>query len=166
LQKLSDRIAGEPIAGAVDAVAERSFFAVVDRCPAHMLAALAKSVPHWLVATVRFDDGPVTGSMACTLPRDLAYVLFDGFSGRDPSEPLPGERELHDLLGEFANMVCGAWLSRCASDRAFRLGPPLVAAAGAPAGTAAGRTWIGIGNRPAAIDVCVQTEPDGAVAGA
>jgi hypothetical protein len=166
LQKLCDRVAGEAIAGAVEAVAERSFFAVVDRCPANVLTTLAASVPQWVVATVRFEDGPVKGSMSCTLPEDLAYALFDGFSGRDPSEPLPGGRQLYDLVGEFANMVCGAWLSRCAGDRAFRLGPPLVAHVGAPSVAAAGRSWIGIASRPAAIDVCLQTEPEGAVTGA
>jgi hypothetical protein len=164
LQKLCDRIAGEAVASAVEAVAERSFFAVVDRCPEHVLNSLSVSVPQWLTATVRFEDGSVKGSMSCTLPEDLTYALFDGFSGRDPSEPLPAERELYDLVGEFANMVCGAWLSRGAGDRAFRLGPPLVARVAAPAPAAAGRSWIGIGSRPAAIDICLHPEPNGAVA--
>ena len=166
LQRLSDASTSDAIAVAVEAVAERSFFAVVDRCDEQMLRSLARSVPRWLVATVRFDDGPLKGAMSCTLPEDLAYLLFDGFSGRDPNEPLPGERDLYDLVGEFANMVCGAWLSRCAADRAFRLGPPLVARISAPAAGAAGRSWLGIGNRPAAIDVWLHFEPDAAIAAA
>src|SRR5262245_42778109 len=95
LQKLSDAVAGEAIAGAVESVAERSFFAIVDRCDEQVLRSLAKTVQRWLVATVRFDDGPLKGSMTCTLPEDLAHVLFDGFSGRDPKEPPPGERDLY-----------------------------------------------------------------------
>jgi hypothetical protein len=166
LQKLSDANTGDAIAGAVEAVAERSFFAIVERCDEQVLRTLAKSVQRWLVATVRFDDGPLKGSMSCTLPEDLAYALFDGFSGRDPKEPLPGEQHLYDLVGEFANMVCGTWLSRCAGDRAFRLGPPLVARVGAPAAGAAGRSWVGIGSRPAAIDVWLHPASDAPVAAA
>src|SRR5262245_51336557 len=156
LQKLCNRRPGDAIAEAIEAVAEKSFFAAVDRCPEKVLVALAVSVPHWLVATVRFEDGPVKGSMSCLLPSDLAYTLFDGFSGRDPSDPTPGDRQLYELVGEFTNMVCGVWLSRCATDRAFRLGPPLVARIGEPAPSAPGRWWIGIASRPVAIDVCVR----------
>ena len=164
LQKLSSASAGEAIVGAVETVAERSFFAVVDRCDEQMLRALSRSIPRWLMATVHFDDGPVKGAMVCTLPEDLAYVLFDGFSGRDPKDPAPADRHLHDLVGEFANMVCGAWLSRSAGDRAFRLGTPFVARISEPAAGAPGRSWLGIGNRPAAIDVWLHPEIDAAVA--
>ena len=159
LQKLNNAEASDAIVTALEAVAERSFFTVVDRCPQRVLTALAVSEPHWLIATVRFEDGVVKGAMACSLPEPLAHELFDGFSGRDPSEPLPSERQLYDLVGEFANMVCGAWLTRCAADRSFRLGPPLVARVGEPAITVPGRTWVGVGNRPAAVDVTLHAEP-------
>ena len=166
LQKLSNPDAAGALAAVVEAVAERAFFAVVDRCPEKVLTALAAKVPHWITATVRFEDGPLVGTVSCTVPEDLAHALFDSFSGRDPSEPGPGERQLYDLVGEFANMVCGSWLSRCAGDRAFRLGSPLVARVTDPATIMPGRLWIGVGNRPAAIDVCLHAAPHGAFAGA
>jgi hypothetical protein len=164
LQKLSDGRAA--IADAVEAVAEKSFFAVVDRCPEKVLTGLAGSVPLWVVATVRFEDGPVKGSMSCTVPEDLAHTLFDGFSGREPSATAPGDRQLYDLVGEFANMVCGSWLTHCVSERAFRLGPPLVARVGVPQPSAPGRHWLGIATRPVAVDVYLQPEPEGAGAAA
>ena len=164
LQKLTDAAAAGAVVTAVETVAERSFFAVVDRCPAQVLSNLAGTVPHWMIATVRFEDGALHGWMSCLVPEPLAHELFDGFSGRDPSESAPGERDLYDLVGEFANMVCGTWLSRCVSDRAFRLAPPLVARIGAPALDGTGRVWVGIGNRPAAIDVSLQPQLEHAAA--
>jgi hypothetical protein len=166
LQKLTDPAAAGAMVTVVEAVAERSFFAVVDRCPEQVLTTLAAKVPHWVTAAVRFEDGPLVGTVSCTVPEDLAHALFDSFSGRDPGEPGPSERQLYDLVGEFANMICGAWLSRCATDRAFRLGSPLVARVGDPATSVPGRLWIGVGNRPAAIDVCLHAAPQGAFAGA
>jgi hypothetical protein len=162
LQKLSEGGAAGAVVDAVEVVAEKSFFAVVDRGPEDVLKVLAESVQVWMVATVRFEGGPVKGSMTCTVPEDLAYTLFDGFSGRDPSEAVPGNRQLYDLLGEFANMVCGSWLSRCAAERAFRLDPPLVAHIGGPHPTAPGRHWLGIATRPVAVDVYLHSAAPGA----
>jgi hypothetical protein len=137
------------IPDAVGTVAERSFFAFVDvgDDPGGY-----DSVPEWVVATVRFDDGPVSGSLACWLPRDLALLLFDAFSGRDPASALPPRHELDDLVGEFSNMVCGTWLTRCASHRAFRLSPPEVLRVREPADDAGRRQWLSVNDRPLAID--------------
>ena len=41
--------------------------------------------------------------------------------GATPEEPPPHPEEVRDLVGEFANMVCGAWLTRAANDRTFAL---------------------------------------------
>jgi hypothetical protein len=51
----------------------------------------------------------------------LAERLFDAFSGRDPEEPAPPIAEIHDLVGEFANMICGSWLTRAANERTFAI---------------------------------------------
>src|SRR5262245_9291990 len=93
-----------PILAAVSAVAEQSFFAMVDGGDEHD----ADQTPNgWLVAMIRFDDGHTSGSLACWVPPDLAQTLFDSFSGRDPSAPPPPAHEIYDLIGEFSNMVCG-----------------------------------------------------------
>ena len=137
------------IPAAVGTVAERSFFAFV--CEGDD-PELYDSSPEWFVATVKFDDGPVAGSLACTLPSDLALLLYDAFSGRDPATALPPKHEVDDLVGEFSNMVCGTWLTRCATERAFRLSRPAVARVRQPRDDDGRRQWLLVNDRPLAID--------------
>jgi len=152
-----ERAVGGAIAVAVSTVAERSFFACVDRCDQPDLDEIEAE---WLVATVHFHDGPVHGSLACLLPTDLALWLFDAFSGRDPVTPMPRPDQLDDLVGEFANMVCGAWLTRCDTHRVFRLSPPSVSRVRRPAVETGHREWVIVNNRPVAIDWEVAQAPD------
>jgi CheY-specific phosphatase CheX len=144
-----ERAVGGAIAVAVRTVAERSFFACVDRCDR---PHLDDTNAEWLVATVHFDDGPVQGTLACSLPPDLAQRLFDAFSGRDPATPLPPREQLDDLVGEFSNMVCGTWLTRTDGRCAFRLTPPVVSRVRRPAVDASRREWMVVNDRPVAID--------------
>src|SRR5262245_24397824 len=111
----------EEIFSAVADVAERSFFAMVDPCDDDRFAELSEPHSEWLVATVRFEERTCAGAVSCRLPSALADRLFDAFSGRDADEPPPHPEEVRDLVGEFANMVCGAWLTRAANDRTFAL---------------------------------------------
>jgi len=158
-----ERAVGGAIAFAVSTVAERSFFACVDRCDQPDLDGMDAD---WLVATVWFEDGPVCGSVACSLPTDLAQRLFDAFSGRDPSTALPPRHHVDDLVGEFSNMVCGAWLSRCDTQRVFRLSPPIVRRVPRPADESGRREWMIVDNRPVAIDWAVVQAPDDEAAAA
>ena len=144
-----DRAVGGAIAVAAKTVAERSFFACVERA---VRPDLDDTDPEWLVATIHFADGPVQGTLDCSLPPDLAQRLFDAFSGRDLSTPLPPRHLLDDLVGEFTNMVCGAWLTRTDGRCAFRLTPPVVTRARRPAGDAPRREWLLVDDRPLAID--------------
>jgi hypothetical protein len=144
-----ERAVGGAIAVAVSTVAERSFFACVDRCDRPDLDEMAGE---WLVATVDFDDGPVCGSLACVLPTDVALRLFDAFSGRHPAMPLPPRHQIDDLVGEFSNMVCGAFLTNCDTHRVFRLKPPVVSRVDRPDDDESRREWLAINNRPVAID--------------
>jgi CheY-specific phosphatase CheX len=146
------------IVDAVGIVAERSFFAFVDACDPPRI--YDDEDREWLVATVRFEDGPVAGRLECSLRADLAQVLFDAFSGRHPSSPLPPEHELDDLIGEFSNMICGTWLTRCASQRAFNISPPVVVHTHRPAEDEHHRHWVCLNSRPLAIDWEVESRPD------
>jgi hypothetical protein len=112
---------------AIADVAERSFFAMVDPCDAGRFAALAAEQAEWLAATVRFDEASCAGAVTVRLPLSLAERLFDAFSGRDASEPAPPADDVRDLVGEFANMVCGSWLTHAANHRTFALSKPVVA---------------------------------------
>ena len=156
-----EQAVGGAIAVAVSTVAERSFFACVDRCEEPDLDEIEAE---WLVATIRFDDGPVCGSLACSLPSDLALRLFDAFSGRHPSTPPPPRHQLDDLVGEFSNMVCGAWLTRCDTHRVFRLSPPVVSRVQRPDDDSARREWLTVNNRPVAIDWELEQAPVDAAA--
>lgn len=144
-----ERAVGGAIAVAVSTVAERCFFACADRCDEPDLDDVHAE---WLVATVHFDDGPVRGSLACSLPSDLAQWLFDAFSGRDPATPLPPRHQVDDLVGEFSNMVCGTWLTRCEANRVFRLSAPVVSRVRQPDSEGGRREWVAVNNRPVAID--------------
>jgi CheY-specific phosphatase CheX len=144
-----ERAVGGAIAVAVKTVAERSFFACVERCDR---PALDQTNVEWLVATVHFSDGPVQGTLSCSLPPDLAQQLFDAFSGREPATPLPPLHLLDDLVGEFSNMVCGTWLTRTDGRCSFRLTPPVVTRAARPSINAERREWLVINDRPIAID--------------
>jgi hypothetical protein len=146
------------IVDAVGIVAERNFFAFVDPCPEPVDDEDGRE---WFVATVTFNDGAVSGKVACSLRSDLAQALFDAFSGRDPRSPLPPRHQVDDLIGEFSNMVCGTWLSRCASDRLFRLGRPVVDHVDWPASEQRHRHWVALHNQPVAIDWVVEDGPGG-----
>ena len=144
------------IAVAVSTVAERCFFTCVDRCDEPDLDDVANE---WLVATVHFDDGPVYGSLSCSLPVDLALWLFDAFSGRDPVTPLPPRHQVDDLVGEFSNMVCGTWLTRCEAHRVFKLDPPIVNRVREPNSENVRREWLALNNRPVAFDWEIAAAP-------
>ncbi len=117
-----------PITDALLHVAERSFFAWAEP------AAVPETSPDgegWRHAAVVFR-GEFDGRMTFSLPDALARDLYAAFLGLAPDDPVE-ESALCDLLGEFANMVCGTWLTRIQRAHAFSLDRP-VAAAAAPAG--------------------------------
>ena len=111
--------------GVVTDVAERSFFMAADPCADDRLRDLVSESDAWLVATVRFEEASCAGAVSCLLPHELARALFDAFNGRDPIDPPPSCDELFDLVGEFANMIGGAWLTRTANGPVFVLSRPM-----------------------------------------
>ena len=108
---------------ALAVVAERSFFAVVEPVPG-VVPAVAGAI---VSACVTFE-GSFSGSLTCRMPRVLAHELTAAFIGEEPS----GGEAVDDLAGEFANMVCGRWLTDVAPQSLFRLDHPVVVPASAP----------------------------------
>jgi Chemotaxis phosphatase CheX len=149
--------AEEDVYAAVSDVAERSFFCLIDPCAAERFAELAAGHDEWLMSTVHFDDGQCTGSVSCRLPVALAIRLFDAFTGRDPVEAAPPRGEMLDLVGEFANMICGAWLTKAINQRTFTLSPPTVIAL--ERGEAGTGLRVTIEELPCAIDVAFGRVP-------
>lgn len=144
---------------AVRSVAERSFFAVAEPRDSSAFGALAETVPRWLVAKVRFENGPMKGTLSCTLPEHLAHSLFDAFTGRDPAEPAPARDLVLDLMGEFSNMVCGVWLTHVASRHTFTLSHPTVETAHAPGDADGVRVLAAVDDLPVAVDLCLEPLP-------
>ncbi len=162
--KMIDPESAAAVFVAVRRVAEQSFFAVAEPRDDRSFDALAERVPRWLVATVRFEEGSLAGSMSCTLPENLAQTLFDAFTGRDPEEPAPAIDQIHDLAGEFSNMVCGAWLTHVASRQTFTLGHPVVQSVRATGSAGELRLLVAIDDLPLAVDLSLQKAPQHAAA--
>src|ERR1044072_4878566 len=120
-------------------VAEQSFFSIVEPVPAHMPAVEGTIMS----ACVTFE-GSFSGSLTCRMSRALAHELTATFIG----EEVPSDGEaVNDLAGEFANMVCGRWLTDVAPQSMFRLDHPVVVPVSAaplgPSGLLKGRPiWI------------------------
>jgi len=150
---------------AVGDVADRSFFAFAEPCEAGRFAELVEGTERWYSATVAFEEGGFDGSVRCLVSEDAAAMMFDSFTGRSFDDPAPPQADVSDLMGELANMVCGAWLTRAASHQTFSLKtlPVVLSQACAPTG---GESWItfAVNDRPFAIAVRVDSrELDGTV---
>lgn len=114
-------------------VAENSFFAfAVPSEPAVFADAAELEGPEdgaWVEAAVSFH-GEARGTVTTLLPRRLAQMLLCGFMGLDPDDP-QDPLAIADAAGEFANQVCGAWLTHSArSHWRFDLQPPVVRTVG------------------------------------
>ena len=152
------------LVAAVCHVADRSFFAYAEPCDAGRFAELVEGTDRWYSAAIAFQEGGFDGSVRCLVPEDAAAAMFDSFAGRNFDDPAPSPADVSDLMGELANMVCGAWLTRAASRQTFSLRtlPVLLSRACAPA---AGESWrtFAVNDRPLAVAVLVDSprEPDG-----
>ncbi len=104
---------------ALERVAERSFFAWVEPMP---VPVTRPDTAGWHHAEVGFH-GDFHGRMTFSLPRPLAHDLHAAFLGQSPDEPID-EAPLRDLLGEFANMTCGNWLTHVHGAHRFELDQP------------------------------------------
>src|SRR5262249_8326236 len=82
---------------------------------------------------------PFRGSLTCRIPRALAHELTAAFIGEDvPSDGAA----VNDLAGEFANMVCGRWLTDVAPESLFRVDRPVVVGSAAkPRGEPCAQPW-------------------------
>ena len=113
---------------ALAVVAEESFFAMVDPVPddlTDVVGPVLSDRPSLLSARVTFDGG-FAGALCCTMPRALAHELTAAFSGAAPEEIAVADPSVDDLVGEFANMVCGRWLTDIAPQQLFSLAHPSV----------------------------------------
>lgn len=116
---------------ALASVPEESFFAYTDACDeAGFTEAVHATAPGWLTASVGFT-GPFAGRVDLTLPDGLSRELCAALVGADSPDELEASAVV-DFAGEFANMVCGCWLSRAYNDATFDLTSPRVAQRSSP----------------------------------
>lgn len=158
-QKLLEQVGPESagvMAGAIVDVAERSFFAVAEPYADDRWQEARGPVGGWLGASVRFEEAGCTGVVSCMLPEALARELFDAFNGRDPFEAPAAKDTLFDLVGEFSNMICGAWLTRTVNEQAFVLTRPQVQRIDDPrtlATVCGWRTIMAVNDLPLVVEV-------------
>lgn len=135
----------EALQSAVIEVCEHAYFVFVEPCDAPQFAALVEEVRaekgrgpsgRWLNASVAFH-GASTGQVEVVLPERLGTWLVVSLLGL-PADATLKDHQLLDGVGEFANMVCGAWLSKANETASFTLEMPKVTRM--PAGWAPGST--------------------------
>jgi CheY-specific phosphatase CheX len=119
--------AGASLGQALTRVLEEGFFGIAEEVTDDSWAAICESHQAWLEAAVGFR-GELQGTLRCRLPRALAGELASAFVGIDIGKLDPGGRLVDDLTGEFANMVCGCWLTTLDTETAFDLDHPTVTA--------------------------------------
>jgi hypothetical protein len=145
-------------------VAENSFFVFVSECDDDLFNEIASSAADgqqqdWIVADIAFA-GAYAGRLTMRMPTTLARSLLGAFTGLEAGAPVP-EASLPDAAGEFANMVCGAWLTRTCQRRRFDLSPPRVERMSAgwrppafqPDGPQAGQIGRLVGDLPLRIEL-------------
>ena len=98
-----------------------SFFAFAEPCDATRLVELdavrhdsRAATPAWLRVVVQFS-GDCYGHLVLDVPpRRRRASCVASFVGAMPDDRSPRRRS-RDGVGEFANMVCGAWLTDAAT---------------------------------------------------
>ena len=96
-------------------VSENAYFVFVEPADhAQFADAVGLVKDAWLKVSVAFE-GSFAGAVEIVMPEPLGMWLVTSLLGMQGHETLE-EVAQFDGVGEFANMVCGAWLSRL-SDR-------------------------------------------------
>ena len=128
-------------------VCETSFFAFVEPASGELFAAAAAE-EHWFHSSVDYS-GPSSGRVWLSLPEELSRDMLAAFLGfSDPSAA--NQAEIEDVVGEFANRVCGAWLTALGGESCFALTHPEVTYGGLPA-LADGAIVLAVNDRPVVI---------------
>jgi hypothetical protein len=115
---------------ALTEVAEQSFCGFVEPCTpdrfGELLDVIRDTGAPWLRAHLGFV-GPFHGELTVDLPEPLAKSLLAACLGLDASDDSQFSAVvIEDGAGELANMICGAWLTRCYTNLRFDLKPPRV----------------------------------------
>ena len=86
-----------------------------------------RGTPMWYISgTISLTGDDQCGNLSVMFPMDLAKAIFRSMMGMQASDPVQDE-ELHDVVGEIANMVAGGAKSRLQEiGFNFKIGLPTV----------------------------------------
>lgn len=106
-------------------VSENAYFVFVEPADhAQFADAVGLVKDAWLKVSVAFE-GSFAGAVEIVMPEPLGMWLVTSLLGMQGHESLE-EVAQFDGVGEFANMVCGAWLSNLSDETLFTLHAPQV----------------------------------------
>jgi hypothetical protein len=106
-------------------VSENAYFVFVEPADHVQFAdAVGLVKDAWLKVSVAFE-GSFAGAVEIVMPEPLGMWLVTSLLGMQGHETLE-EVAQFDGVGEFANMVCGAWLSKANETASFTLDMPKV----------------------------------------
>lgn len=166
----------EALRAALVDVAENSFFGFTVPLDDASFADIVRNPPvfdpdlpparePWLTTEVQFH-GAFAGAVELAMNEALARQLLQAFLGLGPEDVIE-EPQLFDSTGEFANQVCGTWLTRACEDRRFDLQPPAVVRQALdwlpldppPDGPQAGQILMSMNDFPLRVRVRFASEP-------
>jgi CheY-specific phosphatase CheX len=138
----------EAFVGAVTNVCEQSFYAFAEPACDEVIERAA-ALASWYEVVVDFT-GPFDGALYVAMPTALARELFSAFLGLEADAPADAAA-VDDLVGEFGNMACGAWLTTLHEPECFALQHPAVCTTTEPA--LIGATIMAVNDQPVAIGI-------------
>ena len=127
---LSDTDLPAPVAPAMRRCGMRARSAATG-CPvASWPRAMVREESEWVKASLSFTGTAFSGTIDVLLPMRLARQLVASLLGLSQEVELHEvemrEHQVFDGIGEFANMICGAWLTDLSGSQAFNLDAPEV----------------------------------------
>ncbi|MGC4081224.1 MAG: chemotaxis protein CheX [Vicinamibacterales bacterium] len=142
----------ESLVQATTSVCETSLFAFTELATAGVVEQIGGE-PRWFRIVVAFD-GPTHGCVTVSVPQPLAIDLFSAFLGFDETDVF-NNAELHDMLGELGNMICGTWLTALGSRECFELAHADVSIVERPALDGDG-VVMAVNDRPFVVRVAIE----------
>lgn len=90
--------------------------------PGEPVDPAAYAAEPWIERTLTFH-GPEEGRFGIRAPHSVAARIASDFLGEDPTDL--SSKQVDEVMGELANMVCGNLLGHCYHERAFTLTSPV-----------------------------------------
>lgn len=117
---------------------------------------VGEAAPGAVAARLQFS-GARSGAFAVRLTEGAAQVIAANFLAEEAHEP--NASQVHEVICELANMMCGSVLSRLDRGAHFDLGPPAVVEPATVAAPEAASLAFDIGEGEVAVFLQMQEKP-------